>query len=151
MLFRSSEYYSRPDDPYEFYEDMIKQAVYFGGKVLPERKNYGIFKYFKERGYEKFLMARPIGIKNNQTTIKDNLAGLPAHANVTSAGFELIEAYLSQQYDEGVDYLKDFLFERTLEDILMFNPKDTHKYDLTMSLIYTMFAGNELKKQITFR
>ncbi len=34
-------YMERPDDPAEFFEDMIMTVVYYGSDFLPEKNKYG--------------------------------------------------------------------------------------------------------------
>ena len=54
-----SEYINRPPKADIFYEDILKQCVFYGCQVLVENNKIGLIKYFQNRGYENYLMERP--------------------------------------------------------------------------------------------
>lgn len=52
-------YLNRPDDPNDFYEDVILTAVYYGTDFLPEKnKSGGLLTYLDIKKYDLYLMER---------------------------------------------------------------------------------------------
>ena len=54
-----SEYVNRPKLPEMMWDDMIKQAVFYGWEIHIENNKIGTISHFRMRGYEKYLMRRP--------------------------------------------------------------------------------------------
>ena len=52
-------YCTRPENPNDFYEDMIKAAVFFSAKLNVENQKQGLINHFRERGYEGYLIHNP--------------------------------------------------------------------------------------------
>lgn len=74
-------YRNRPYDPDEFYEDMLKCAIYYGVSIFVETDKPGIMSYFRRHGYHLYLMFKPkvlgIGAKNqSQPGIKATTASI---------------------------------------------------------------------------
>lgn len=147
------EYIARPPKVTMFYEDMIKQCIFYGCQILVENNKPGIINYFKQLGYGAYLMNRPESTMTNFSS-KQKIAGLPtagATGVVVDAIISSIESYV---YDR-CGYLDDgsvgnVFFPRLLKDWLTFEPTNRTKYDATMAsgiaLIATQKRVSEIKK-----
>lgn len=120
-----TEYCYRPQMSSIFYEDMIKQCVYFGCDILPESNKPGIIKYFKQRGYEHFLILLP-GYKD---------VGIPSTTENKKTLAELTEEYI-------VKNINKVYFIKLIEDWLEFNLLKTQKYDRAMSAGWGLVADS---------
>ncbi len=49
-------YKHRPDTVEEFCEDVLKQNIYVGGKIFPERNKADVIHYYRRNGYEGYLL-----------------------------------------------------------------------------------------------
>lgn len=117
------EYCARPPMSSIFYEDMIKQCVYFGCDVLCENNKPGVLKYFKERGYEWLLIMLP-GYKE---------PGVPATQENKKVLAEVTEEYIYKTINK-------VYFPKLIDDWLSFNPMKTQKYDRAMSAGWCLVA-----------
>jgi len=119
------EYCARPAMSSIFYEDMIKQCFYFGCDTLIESQKPGVMKYFRERGYEWFLIMLP-GYKE---------PGIPSTVENKKTLAELTEEYIEKN-------IHKVYFIKLIEDWLEFDLKKTQKYDRAMSAGWTEVADN---------
>lgn len=53
------QYIARPQKVEHFYEDMLMQCFFYGTDILSENNKIGLINYFKTKGMDRFLMARP--------------------------------------------------------------------------------------------
>jgi hypothetical protein len=131
-------YKARPETANIFYEDMIRQCVYFGSPIMVENNKPGLLKYFKERGYLHFLVHLP-GRKE---------PGIPSTAENKILLVEALQEYVISNWDKI--YFPDLIY-----DLLDFEIENTHPYDLTMAAGWTLIGDmykavrrntNELKE-----
>lgn len=115
------KYKSRPETASIFYEDMIRQCVYFGCPIMVEDNKPGLLRYFKDRGYLHFLIHLP-GRKS---------PGIPSTAENKILLVELLQEYVVSNGDKI--YFPDFIY-----DLLDFEISNTHPYDLTMAAGWTL-------------
>jgi hypothetical protein len=89
-----SEYIHRPPKAEMFFEHMLMQCVYYGCPILVENNKIGLIQYFKRRGYEKYLMARPEST-HTKFSKKQTEVGIPATGTaVANAIVDSIQAYI---------------------------------------------------------
>lgn len=94
-----ADYLGRPEDPFDFYEDMICAAFFFGCTMFIEKNKSNMMDYLRKRGYywgrdanpEDFVMERPRstlskfadkesdGIHNSQSSIEHYTNSTDAH------------------------------------------------------------------------
>ena len=117
------KYKARPESASIFYEDMIKTAVYYGCQILFENNKNNWDIYFKQRGYEAFLMKLD-GYPDY---------GIPGNENTCRQLVEVSEEYINKNI-EKVPY-KDLI-----EQWLSFDMANTTKYDVAMAAGYTLIA-----------
>jgi hypothetical protein len=117
------KYLSRPETANIFYEDMIKQCHFYGCPLLVEDNKPGLLRYFKDRGYSRFLIKLP-GKKD---------AGIPATPENKITALELMQEYVIINSDK-------IFFPDLIHDLIPFDIKETQKYDLTMAAFWTLMA-----------
>lgn len=122
------EYLNRPDTAEIFYEDMIKLVHFFSCQALIEDQKIGLIKYFEARGYEKFLFRIPNSIKY----------GISASQKTHQQIAEQTEIYINEN-------LHKVIFKNLLQDWLLFDIKNTTKFDAAMSSGYTLIAASGSK------
>lgn len=122
------EYLNRPDTAEIFYEDMIKLVHFFSCQALIEDQKIGLIKYFEQRGYERFLFRIPGSAKY----------GISASQKTHQQIAEQTEIYISEN-------LEKVIFKNLLEDWLLFDIKNTTKFDAAMSSGYTLIAASGSK------
>ena len=137
------EYISRPPKVTMFYEDMIKQSIFYGCQILVENNKPGIINYFKQRGYGSYLMNRPESTITNFSK-NQKIAGIPTAGQsgvVVDAIVSSIESYVYDQCGYNDDgSVGNVFFERLLKDWLKFEVNNRTKYDATMASGITLLA-----------
>jgi hypothetical protein len=117
-------YHGRPAIADLFYEDILMMVVYCGCKVLCEDNKQGLIKYFRWRGYGQFLM-HIAGYKD---------VGIPSTERNKQTGAEMVEALIETNVDSIV-------YTEQLRDWLLFNIRETKKFDLSMASLWTEWAA----------
>lgn len=117
------KYKARPESASIFYEDMIKMAVYYGCQILFENNKNNWDIYFKQRGYEKFLMKLD-GYPDY---------GIPGNENTHRQLVEVTEEYINKN-------IHNVFFKDLIEQWLEFDMAKTTKYDVAMAAGYTLIA-----------
>lgn len=130
------EYCFRPR-PENFYEDMIKQAFFFGAYVQVESQNKKIIDHFEDRGYWEFLLDKDI-------YKKEGMKGNPASAQLIQEFCAIIDAYCSEPLDPlEKNNLSDFWFEDLLEELCTFDPANTKKFDRVIAFGQTLLGARK--------
>jgi hypothetical protein len=141
-----SEYFYRPEQPGEFYEDLVKEIIYYGKLVIVEANVPHVATMLIEDGLGRFMLVRNretgaicqwkpgmdyqlIRMTSNATT-KDLLETL----------VKLIKAYLQTGGEGEKDYGRTIKSERLIDQLMNFNPDDTKKSDLVMAFGYTLLC-----------
>lgn len=119
-----AKYNYRTAAPSEAYEDILKMGVYYGCSILWENNKNNWDIYFKQRGYEGFLMK-----------LEDYPDyGIPAQGSGVS----------EQIQEETIEYIhkniNKVFFPDLIEQWLEFDPANTTKFDLVMAAGYTLIA-----------
>lgn len=127
-------YLFRPQLPETFYEDCVKALKYYGCEALIERNKGNIITYFEEQGYAEYAAwmegQNERGIYN---TSRESGGGI--NGKIT----EIID----QWTESGVD---GCMFPILLEQLLIFDPTNTTKFDAAMSFGYALML---LKKYVS--
>jgi hypothetical protein len=117
------KYLARPETANIFFEDMIKQCHFYGSPLLVEDNKPGLLRYFKDRGYSRFLIRIP-GKKE---------PGIPSTQENKITGLEIMQDYV-------INFSDRMFFPDLIHDLIAFDVKDTQKYDLTMAALWTLMA-----------
>ena len=125
------EYMNRPEEFEVYGEDMIKACRYYGCSINPESNVTTLDQYFNLRGYGNFLTRR----HDFDDTI---LAGKKDDTGVTSQP-ETITNYVQRIQTFINRHGHRIPFPRLLKQLLDFDPSNTTKSDLVVSLGYALF------------
>ncbi len=141
-----SEYLYRPNNPREFYEDVVKEIIFTGCLVAVEANKAWLATMLIDEGLGRYLL-----VKNDKgvmciwkpgmkySLLKTVNAG---KINTVEEGVKLVRSYLLEalaDYNE-IDYGKLLKTLRLLEQLKKFDPDYTKIYDLAMSFIYTVIC-----------
>jgi len=143
-----AEYHSRPDNPEEWYQDIVKFIIYYGAIVIIEANNGTIATRLEAEGLGHYML-----FKNSDGIIskyKANHKGTLKHIKNVKAGnvdiiadlILYIKNYLlegNEEYGE-IDYGKTIKSEKLLAQLKDFDPDDTKKSDLVMAFGYTLMC-----------
>jgi hypothetical protein len=145
------EYIYRQPDVHYFYDDMIKQAVFYGSELLVENNKIGLINHFKAKGYYEYLMDRPDFTHTKYSRKHQKEKGIPlTGSEPRQALMEHLESYMYQNigeldsFDENNEpYYGKMFFEKTMDDWLMFDPRDWGQYDATVSSGLAIIASKK--------
>ncbi len=148
-----SQYINRPPTPEMFYEDMIKQCFFYSCEILSENNKIGLINYFRQRGYDKFLMKRPEPThtaysKKHQKEFGIPMTGVDAREAlvnaITSYVYNNVGRFESEDNREVV-YGRMY-FQNTLYEWVEFEPDNWTPYDASVSSGLTLLAKNKYIK-----
>jgi hypothetical protein len=125
-----------------FFEDMIKAAVFNRSMVQYENRSDKLANYFEDRGYFDWLLPER-GADINSVRKGDAPAG--KSGAFLNEGIFLINTITNVPLRPDKPYLLDEIwFEQLLEQIIQFDPKDTHKFDLVMGYIQALIGAAKI-------
>ena len=139
------EYIDRPSTKEEFWEDVIKTAVYFGCELLIESNVGEILKHMFMRGYTHYSMRDPSKPANKLTDEERRYGGMNNSSEdkkqaQATAMVTYIEKKIGRQED-GSFY--DMPFNATLTDWMKFNIRNREKNDASISSGLALFAAQK--------
>ena len=140
-----SEYINRPPKVEAFYEDMLKQCIFYGCQILVENNRVGLINYFELRGYGNYLMVRP-ETTHTASSRKQVTKGIPTSGQVViNAIADSIQAYI---YDNiGINPVTGDMgkcyFTRLLNDWVNFDIDNRTKYDASMASGITLIGAQK--------
>lgn len=139
-------YCCRPSHIDIFMEDCLRAAIFTRSLVQYENRSDKLMNHFQDRGYMDWLLpeigASPLSMRKG-----DSPAG---KGKFLDEGIGLVDAWLNTPLNEGDPYWLDNIWSKALlDDILDFDPLNTQKSDLTMSLFQCFLGGLKIcfKKQ----
>lgn len=130
------EYLNRPLYPEIYFEDMIKIARYFGCQILIENQKNVIMAYFRQRGYEDFIMYRP-----EVTYTKDDDSQATEGA---PASKPMIDTYTGRLQTFIIKHGHRLPFKELIKDLLVFEPGKTTKFDAAVAAGWTLLAREKI-------
>jgi hypothetical protein len=139
------EYIFRPPKADIFYEDMIKQCVFYGCPILVENNKIGIIKYFERRGYYEYLMDRPESTHTDFSK-KQQTKGIPGSGvAVINAQAEAVATYIYDHVGLKPDTgeVGKCYFNRLLDDWSRFDINNRTKFDATISSSLALLASQK--------
>jgi hypothetical protein len=145
----SSEYIHRPPTVFEFYEDMLKQSIFYGCQILCENNRIGLINWFTEKGFENYLMKRP-EVTHTSSSKAQRTLGIPTSGEaVRDSLIGTIEAYVVEccgyNYETGEG--GTVYFNKLVDDWLVFDANDWQKYDATVASGLTLLAARKIIKK----
>ena len=141
------QYIHRPPKAEIFFEDILMQCIFYGCPILVENNKIGLIQYFKRRGYEKYLMARPEST-HTKFSKKQTEVGIPATgAAVANAIVDSIQSYVYDYVGINEDgHIGRVFFYELLKDWLEFDVNNRTKYDASMASGFTLLASQKYTK-----
>jgi len=144
------EYINRPSTVFEFYEDSLKQSVFYGHQVLSENNRVGLINWYKDKGFGNYLMARPEATHTSNSK-SQKTPGIPTSGDVVrDALIGGLEAYVydccGYNYDTGDG--GTLYFNHLVDDLLVFESGDWQKYDPTVAAGLTLLAARKHIRKI---
>ena len=139
------EYIFRPPKADIFYEDMIKQCVFYGCPILVENNKIGIIKYFERRGYYDYLMDRPESTHTDFSR-KQVTKGIPGSGvAVINAQAEVVATYIYDHVGLNMETgeVGKCYFNRLLDDWSRFDIDNRTKFDATISSSLALLASQK--------
>lgn len=134
-------YNSRPFHQDIFFEDMIKASVFNRALAQYENRSDKLANYFQDRGYFDWLLPE-IGASQNSFRKGDAPSG---KGKFLEEGIALINAITNVPIRPDEPYLLERNWMLPLiEDILVFNQRDTHKNDLSMAWIQALIGAAKI-------
>lgn len=139
------EYVARPKTADIFYEDCLMAAVYYGYPLLIENAKYSIANYFNRRGYDAYLINRPISSFTpgvNISISERRKKGIPATPELIQDQARLLEAYVEEHigYNEDGE-IGNCFFETLLTQMKDYDIKDRTKSDAVVAAGHALYAA----------
>jgi hypothetical protein len=139
-------YRFRPDNPYDFYDDCLMTAIYFGVDMLIEKAKPGLITYCEAKSYFKYLAFNP----NMKVSVYKQPRAVDYGAPASS---DLITAYIRELKTTVAVKVQSQTHLDLLEDHKQFTgtPQNRGKRDLTVAygwaLLYAQSMYIKLEKQ----
>lgn len=143
-----AEYLDRPDNPEEFYQDVVKFIIYFGCLVIVEANNGWLATRLEEEGLGHYMLFKnEDGIltfykANHGKTLKHIRTLKSGNVDTVSDLILLIKNYLqpgNPEYNE-IDYGKLIRAMRLLVQLKDFDSEDTKRFDTVIAFGYTLMC-----------
>lgn len=138
-----SEYFFRPENPDEFYEDLVKEILFFDKRVIVEaNKKWVVTRLKNDNLHNYLLLLKPDGTIAPYKEGDDDRLVNTTHSLI-DAYIRAIKRYLAQVKNGGVgiDYLFYQKCLRILKQLVHFKADDTKKFDLVVALGLTRLAA----------
>jgi len=140
-----AEYINRPPKVEAFYEDMLKQCIFYSCQILVENNRVGLINYFELRGYGNYLMVRP-ETTHTASSRKQTTKGIPTSGQVViNAIADSIQAYIYDNIgiNPATGEMGKCYFTKLLNDWLNFDIDNRTKYDASMASGITLIAAQK--------
>lgn len=129
-----SEYFDRPENPQEFYEDVVKEIIFFGKRVIVEANKAWLATKLIQDGLGYYMI-----VKNKETGLLEPWNPKMDYSLFRTGSEELetivrvISIYILKPRDNReVDYGKLIRTERLLQQLLDFSKERSKFFDLAM-------------------
>jgi len=139
------QYIHRPSTVFEFYEDILRQCIFYGCQILVENNKIGMVNWFEDKGYRHYLMKRPEST-HTQSSRKQVTLGIPTSGDIVRDGLiSNLEKYVVDccGYDPETGEGGTMFFNELVDDMLLFEADDWQKYDATVAAGLTLLAAQK--------
>ena len=136
-----SEYYFRPENPDEYYEDLVKQILWYDMYVYAEANKKWVVTRLKADNLHNFILFvkedGTIGPYKEGEVIKL----ISTTTDVINAYIRAIKRYLSKLINGvGINYTEHLKSIRLIEQLMRFDATDTKIFDLAVCFGLTLLA-----------
>ena len=131
------EYVGRPNNPIDYFDDMLMLCHYLGCKIhLETQKAMSLVNHFRSKGYGGFIMNRPKSTyaKSTSEIVQQNTPGSPASTY-------MIGLYTSELASFVVQHGHRIHFKSLVKDLLNFSVLKTTDFDSAVASGYTLLAN----------
>lgn len=137
------DYRFRPNDPYEYYEDMVKTAMYYSCPMLIERQRIGLINHLRQNKLHHFVQKTPIGVLGELKNKKNKRTSIYGVA----ASPKTIGMYIGELKKLIHSYIDCYHHTRILEDHRkMGNDREVRtQCDLTVAAGFSLLATLDSK------
>lgn len=130
-------YMNRPDDPADFFEDLLMTLVYYGSDYLPEKNKAGaLLTYMEMRGYSGYLMDKPTSIANAKGQVEREAVTMSEKTG--NMMFDYITTYTCK-WANALDH------PELVGQLLSMNWNNRGKKDLGVAFGWMLYAFNNKK------
>jgi len=140
-------YVNRPHSPNEFYEDILKQAIFYSSPILVENNKNGMINWLEDNGWYEFAMSNPI--ERDVSFRKKNAKGYPMTSEFNRNALmdvtqEHIYDHIGKKQDGKFGYC---LFNELIDDWERFEPSNWTPYDLAVASGLALIACKTPKQK----
>ena len=139
-----ADYMDRPDNPYEYFEEMLKAGVYYGVPVFPEANRGSIIPWFYSKGFKHYIKGRP-----KETHIDQNKKKRKAFRKEKGikANTAIIHLYTQELKKHVFSRWQTIHHKRIINDFRQYNVKNRTYRDLTVACGMALLAAMDMKKE----
>lgn len=138
-----ADYIDRPQNPYEYFEEMLKAAIYYGVGIFPETNRGSIIPWFNEKGFRHYVAWRPAETSVTAATKKSTKfkkeKGVAASAGIIHLYTQELKLHVYRRW-------QTYHHLRILNDYRQYNTKNRGKRDLTVSCGMALLAAMDQKQ-----
>lgn len=137
------EYVNRPATPDMFYEDMVKQCIFYGCQLLCENNKIGLINWFDNNGYGQYLMERPDFTHTDYSRKRQKEKGIPMNSEaVRQRAIEVTEEFIYKNtgYNEATGGYGNVYFNELIKCWIKFNPQKWTDYDEFVAAALCLFG-----------
>lgn len=133
--FKTNQYFlcmdSRPNDPNKLYERTLMICWWLGVSLHVESQKPGVIRYFQMFNCHDFILNKYVPVETRSRVLSDD--GTAASQPVIQDYTGLISTY--------IEYFGHQLpFRELIEDLLLFNPRNTKEHDYSVAMGFTEMA-----------
>jgi hypothetical protein len=137
-------YLNRPQDPYEFYEDMLKTSIYYGVQMFYEKDKPGVGQFFRNtkkdgQSFGTYLKDRP---KETRTEF-----GSKKKEKGTKASAPVISLYVDALKWHVIHRIWNYHHISILDDFRKFKIYNRTECDLTVAAGFALLAAGPVTKK----
>lgn len=132
------DYQYRPEDPNEYFDDMLKTCIYYSVPMFFEKDKPSIQTWFISNGFEHYLMDRPLETKSDRATFKKTEKGAKATTPLVRLYTDALKSHVYSRVDT-------FWHPRILECHNAYNVTNRSDRDLTVACGFALLANMDNK------
>lgn len=135
-------YLNRPQEPYEFYEDMLKCAIYYGVSMFYEKDKPGVGNFFRNnkmksgQSFSAYIKQRPKETITTYTKVKGE-KGIKASVPVVSMYVDALKWHVSYR-------IHNYWHMDILDDFRRFKVHNRTECDLTVAAGLALLAAGKI-------
>ena len=144
-----SEYFDRPDNPQEVYEDVVKEIIYYGKKVIVEANKAWLATRLIQDGLGYYMVVRNKATGNLETWQPGmDYSLFRTGTEELETIVRVISIYITKPRNENeIDYGRLIKTERLLQQLQDFSKERSNFFDLVMAFGICLICGEVIMSQ----